>query len=93
MDDRQITASAIAQVPLVFLAIVPSMNELVKIDNQASADIARYSRDIAAVVAIGIGAALAALAHSPLPFVVSLAMTAVMYVIVEKMVTVQIGEK
>lgn len=93
MNTEQMSAAAIAQVPVVFLAVTPGIESVLSIKGESEAQRARYARDAAAGISLLIGALMAIVAKDATPFLFAVVATAAMFFVYEKLITVQVGEK
>ena len=89
MENVSVTTAAIAQVPVVFLAVTPGIEKVLKVDNETDAAVVRHTYTVAAGISIFIGTCLAIVARDATPLLFTLATVAVMVLVLEHLTTMQ----
>ncbi len=89
--DISTTAIAVAQVPAVFLGIMPSAETMINTASESEALKVKFARDIAAAVSLSIGLLLSWVSRDSAPFIFAMIATAIMFYVVDHMNNAQIG--
>lgn len=89
MQNAGIIASAVVQVPVVFLTVTPGMADILKADNDRDATVIRHTNYVAAGISVFIGVALSVAAGDSTPLLFTLVTVAIMVLVVERLTTLQ----